>query len=117
MKRITFCAMTLSFFGVAALAQPTQIAEIGRSDDRVYSVQISADDGRTYNCKPEIKNIGGVPVRACLRNGGAVGSVFDAGTSAGIGLAPTIAGGVVLLGVVANDSSSGTSTTTSTTGN
>lgn len=110
MKRHMICTAVLTLWATATIAQPVQTGVVGNTNDPIYPLEITADNGVTYKCKEQIKTVNGKPVRECQRGGG--GTVFGAGTAAGIGLLPGAVGAVVGLGLIASDSNGGTSTTT-----
>ncbi|QUJ77570.1 hypothetical protein KDD17_06250 [Sulfitobacter albidus] len=100
----------------SGLAQATQQAVLGASDNATYSVRVEGSNGVIYNCKPDTSvRPDGTRIRECIREGEG-GTLFSSGDGIG-GAAPAIAGGIVALAIIASDSGSSTTTTTGSSDN
>lgn len=110
MKTFITAAAATALMATGAFAQATQTGVVGASGDPTYSLQVTASNGQTYNCIPQVQTIAGVPSRQCVNANPAAGGLggLGAGLGAGGGVA---AAALVVLAVAAGGSSSTTTTT------
>jgi hypothetical protein len=110
---LSLVATALSAGSVAA--QATQQGVLGPSENAEFPVRVEASDGVIYNCKQEITQRDGQPVRACVPEGADGGTVFGQSGDLGVGAGAAVAG-LVLVAAAIGSGGDGVSTTT-TTGN
>lgn len=112
---VSFSLAAAALSAGGASAQATQHGVLGPSENAAYPVRVEASDGVIYNCKEEITQRDGQPVRECVVEGGGGGTVFGQGSELGVGVGAVVAG-VAIVAAAAGGGSDGVSTTT-TTGN
>lgn len=92
--------------------QAQQTSVVGQSGDSVYTVQVAASDGVTYNCQPDIPIENGVRYRTCVRADGAVAGngALTGGTLSGAGVGGAVVVALVVAAIAGNDGTTATTT-------
>ena len=101
-------AVTVLASQVQAQGVTQQASVEGASGQQTYSVRVTGANGVSYNCRPDIQTINGVPTRFCRPAAGGAISLQSGSLNA-----PSIGGllGAIAIAIV-SEGDSGTTTTT-----
>ncbi|MEP1522765.1 hypothetical protein [Ascidiaceihabitans sp.] len=108
MRKFVIATSIALVAGNLAFAQQTQqTGVVGPSGDDVYSLEVTGADGATYNCRPDVIDVDGVPSRPCVQTGNT--PAFQGSLAAGGGAA---LGALVFIALVSGSDGSPSTTTT-----